>query len=53
MTKAFFELHEPGRARELRARLRSEREAVVAELQQEVLAFPHWDDVLRVLGVKP
>ncbi|MEA2832742.1 MAG: hypothetical protein QOG66_944 [Methylobacteriaceae bacterium] len=52
MTKDFFKVHEAARYRELRSRMRSEREALVAELQREVLQFPHWEEVARALGLR-
>jgi hypothetical protein len=52
MTKEFFKLHEPSRYRELMARMRSEREVMVAELQREVFEFPHWEEALRTLGLE-
>jgi len=51
MTKAFFSLHEADQYRALMARMRSEREGMIAELQKEVFDFPHWEEVLRVLGL--
>jgi hypothetical protein len=52
MTKEFFKVHQSENYRELMARMRTEREGMIAELQQEVLAFPYWGDVLETLGLK-
>ena len=49
MTKEFFSLHEANQYRELMARMRSERNVMVTQLQQEVFEFPHWEEVVRVL----
>lgn len=53
LTKEFFKVHESNRYREMAARMRNEREVMVAELQREVLQFPHWEEVLRALGLNP
>jgi hypothetical protein len=51
MTKEFFKVHEASRYRELRARMRNERELVIAELQREVMQFNYWDEVIQTLGL--
>ncbi len=51
MTKDFFRVHEPEKYRTLLARMRADRDRMVSELQDEVLSYPHWDEVVETLGV--
>lgn len=53
MIRSFVKQHETGAAqKELLARLKRDRDALVEELQQEVFDFRDWPGVLRALGIE-
>lgn len=51
MTKEFFKIHEPEKARSLNLQMRNDRNSLINVLQKEVLAFRHWAEVSAVLGL--